>query len=80
MFMLHVPSAPTTVTVLASGAKPRSTCSGSHGLASSFSAQQNVYFPGWPCVARSISPGSARPMFCRMRRSARPSVAFAHAP
>ena len=44
--MFIVPSAPTTVTVLQSRAKPRSTCSGSHGLASSFSAQQNVYLPG----------------------------------
>src|SRR5258705_11734176 len=80
MFMLQVPSTPPTVTVLASLAKPRSTCNGSHGLASSFSAQQKLYLPGCPCVALSISPGNAPPMFCNINRSARPSVAFAHAP
>ena len=80
VFMLSVPSAPTTVTVLQSRANPRSKWSGSHGFAVSFSAQQNVYFPGCPCVARSISPGHARPTFCRIRRTARPIVAFAQAP
>ena len=38
--MLCGPSALTTVTVLVSRGKPRSTCSGSHGFASSFSAMQ----------------------------------------
>ena len=78
--MLSVPSAATTVTVLRSREIPRSTWSGSHGLASSFSAQQKVIFPGWPCVARSMLARQPPPMFCRISRIARPSVAFAHAP
>src|SRR5258707_300099 len=78
--MFHVPQGGATVTVLDSGANPRSTCSGSQGLASSFSAQQNEYLPGQPCVARSISPGSAPPIFCNISLKARPSVAFAQLP
>ena len=58
-----VPEMPTTVTTLASRAKPRSTCSGVQGLSASFSAKQNVYFAGWPSVAISISPGRAPPTF-----------------
>src|SRR4029079_11258070 len=79
-FMFIVPSAPTTVTVLCPGAKPLSTCSGSHGLADAFSAQQNEYLPGWPCVARSSAPGNAPPTLRRTSRMARPNVAFVHVP
>ena len=60
--MLCGPSAATTVTVLACAGKPRSTWSGSHGLAASFSATQKVNLAGVPAVAMSPVPGIAAPM------------------
>ena len=75
-----VPETPTTVTTLSSRPKPRSTWSGVHGFCASFSAKQNVYLPGWPSVAMSISPGRAPPTFCNVRRTARPMVALARLP
>ena len=68
------------MTVLVSGAYPRSTWSGSHGFASAFSAMQNVYLPGWPCVDLSRTPGDAPRQFSVMSRIARPIVAFARHP
>ena len=68
------------VTVLSSASKPRSTCNGSQGLSSSFSAMQQVYFPACPNAERSSSPGNPPPMLVQMSRSVRPIVAFARHP
>ena len=50
---------PKMVTVLSSAWNPRSTCNGSHGLSSSFSAMQQVIFPACPNADRSSSPGKS---------------------
>ena len=78
--MLCGPSAPHTVTVLVSVAKPRSTCNGSQGFSSSFSATQKLYLAGWPWVERSSIPGVPPPTFSKVRRIARPMVAFGRQP
>ncbi|MEM7167939.1 MAG: peptide ABC transporter substrate-binding protein [Planctomycetota bacterium] len=54
--------------------------SGSHGDSASFSAMQNEYFDGCPCVERSSTPGAAPPMFNIANRTARPMVALARCP
>ena len=41
---------------------------------------QNVYFPGWPRVLLSRSPGRAPPTLSSTSRMARPMVAFARWP
>ena len=75
VFMFIVPSAPTTVTVLALA---RVAALDVQRLPRArllvLARSRSEYLPGWPCVARSISPGSAPPMFWRMSRSARPIV------
>src|SRR5215470_15881419 len=66
--------------VLSSAAKPCSTCSGGHGLASSCSAKQHAYRAGLPYVDMLIAPARAPPRFAQIKRSARPIVAFARWP
>ena len=62
------------------GAKPRSTCNGSHGEPSSSSGKQNESLPGLPCVARSTPPGRPPPTLRITSCSARPMVEFARLP
>src|SRR4051812_17930276 len=73
-------SQPTTVTTESSRAKPRSTCSGSHGLPASSSAMQKPSLPGWPRVERSSRPGAPPPVSVTTSRSARPIDRFARQP
>ena len=73
-------SRPNTVTTLSSFLNPRSTCSGSHGLRSSYSAKQVVNLPIEPSVERSISPGFAPPTLRSVSFTARPMVALARLP
>src|SRR5438309_5454211 len=72
--------AATSVTVLSLRLKPRSTCHGSHGWFSSFSAMQHVNFPGVPIVARSETPGRYLRQLSSTSRRARPIVALARTP
>ena len=69
-----------TVTVLASGENPRSTCSGSQPLTSSCSPMQQVNLPGCPRVDMSTSPGRPPPTLRTSNCSARPMVALARNP
>ena len=70
----------TTVTVLVSGSKPRSTCSGVHGVRSSSSPKQKVYRSGRLSTAFATGPGVAPPKVCIISRSERPIVALACVP
>ena len=47
------------------------------GLLSARSAIQKLYFPGWPCVDLSATPGTVRKTFRSVSRTARPMVALA---
>ena len=78
--MLCGPSTAATVTALSPAPRPNRLRYGGHGLAASFSAKHQVYFAGEPCVARSVSPGSAPPTFIIISRRARPMVALARLP
>ena len=68
--MPRTPSPAKSVTADCSGSRPRSTCERLPRRSGSCSAKQNVYLPGWPSVARSISPGARRPR-CGSRAAAR---------
>ena len=69
-----------TVTVLSSFLKPCSTCSGSHGLSSSFSAKVKAYFHGLPITPISSIPFRIPPIFFTISCIARPMAAFAISP
>ena len=73
-------SAASTVTVLVAAAKPRRTCNGSHGLASSRSGKHPLNLPNQPCVAWSSTPGSAPMQLRRIMRTARPIDELARLP
>ena len=73
-------SALIAVTVLSSALKPRSTWSGSQGLASSFSPTQMEYFPGHPSVALQVEPGYEPPILRFTNCTKRPMVALARQP
>src|SRR5688572_9562594 len=73
-------SALIAVTVLWSDLKPRSTWSGAHGLASSFSPMHIEYLPGQPRVALQVVPGYEPPILRCIRRTQRPMVALARHP
>ena len=75
-----MPWAPTTVTALCSDEKPRSTCSGSQTLSSSFSAMHDMYLAGLPCTDMSVDHGLAPPTFRSNSRTALPMVALARLP
>src|SRR5262245_63495372 len=75
--MLCGPSAATTVTVLACAGNPSSTCSGSHGLAASFSATQKVNLAGVPAVDMSPVPGIAAQVLMSAGSTAGPLAAVA---
>src|SRR5438093_255519 len=66
--MLAGAAPPNAVTVLVAASKPRSTCRGAHGLASSFSAKQQVYLPGLPSVDLSACCGTPPPIVVMMSR------------
>ena len=68
------------VTALSDGSRPNCTCSGGHGLSSSFSAMHAVYFAGVPCVAWSSWCGRRPKALMAVSRMARPIVAFARKP
>src|SRR6476659_5453559 len=74
------PSPVNNTTVFVPGAAPKSADKGDQGEPSSSSAQQKAIFPGFPCVARSTSPGRPPPTFRTTSCSARPIVRFARFP
>src|SRR5262249_32519042 len=76
----RTPSPAKSVTADESAGRPRSTCNASHGEPASSSAKQNVYLPGLPSVARSISPGRPPPTLRTTSCNARPMVALARLP
>src|SRR5437870_2470952 len=78
--MLAGAAPPKAVTVLVSGAKPRSTWSGAQGLSASFSAKQQVYLAGLPSVDLSACCGTPPPIVVMISRVARPIVALARKP
>src|SRR5438093_1741860 len=78
--MLAGAAPPKAVTVLVSGAKPRSTWSGAQGLFASFSAKQHVYLAGLPSVDLSACCGTPPPIVVMISRIARPIVALARKP
>src|SRR3990172_8228244 len=78
--MLWTPVQPQTVTALTALPNPLSTCSGSQGFSSSFSAMQKLYLAGCPRVALSRTPGTAPPMLERISLIALPIVALARQP
>src|ERR1700704_2196544 len=69
-----------TVTADCVARKPRETCSGSQGLATSCSAKQSEYFPAQPGVDWSSTPGWQPRPLSNTSRSARPIVALARTP
>src|SRR5580765_720904 len=77
---LYTPLQPVTLTVSTPLPTLRSTCSGSHGLASSFSPKQKVYLAGCPTVDLSNCLGVAPPILAIINRSALPMVALARHP
>src|SRR5579884_3894494 len=76
----RVPRAKLAVVTLAPAGKPRSTCSGSQGLSSSFSAMQKQYLPGVPWVPWSNSPERMPRALTTTSRIARPTTALARWP
>src|SRR6266581_4664970 len=66
--MLAGAAPPKAVTVLVSGAKPRSTWSGAQGLSASFSAKQQVYLAGLPSVDLSACCGTPPPIVALARK------------
>ena len=74
------PSTDKAVTVLWSARQPRDTCRGGQGLASSFSAAQNVNLAGLPSVDMSETPGRPPPTFIIISRIVLPIAALARCP
>ena len=69
-----------TVTADCPSRMPRCCASGIHELSCSSSAMQNVNFPGWPSVERSISPGITPSTLINTSRIARPMLALGRFP
>ena len=78
--MTRGPSPANTVTVSTSAANPRLTASDVNGEPTSSSAKQKLSLPGFPCAARSTSPGRPPPMLRTINCTARPMVMLARLP